>query len=35
VRRAHGPHESVPVDEVVTAARALAVLVLDVCSVAE
>ncbi len=31
VRLAHGPHESVPVDEVVTAARALAVLVLDVC----
>ena len=35
VRLAHGPHESVPVDEVVTAARALAVLALDVCGVAE
>jgi acetylornithine deacetylase len=35
VRLAHGPHESVPVDEVVTAARAFAVLVLDVCGVAE
>ena len=31
VRLAHGPHESVPVDEVVTAARAFAVLILDVC----
>jgi acetylornithine deacetylase len=35
VRLAHGPHESVPVAEVVTAARAYALLVLDVCGVAE
>lgn len=31
VQLAHGPHESVPVEEVVTAARTLALLVLDVC----
>lgn len=30
---AHGPLESVPVAEVVTAARAMAVLILDVCGV--
>jgi acetylornithine deacetylase len=35
VQLAHGPHESVPVDEVVTAARTLAVLILDVCGTAE
>jgi acetylornithine deacetylase len=35
VQLAHGPHESVPVDEVVVAARALALLVLDVCGTAE
>lgn len=35
VQLAHGPHESVPVDEVVTAARAFALLVLDVCGRAE
>lgn len=35
VQLAHGPHESVPVDEVVTAARAFALLVLDVCGPAE
>ncbi|MFP5321111.1 MAG: ArgE/DapE family deacylase [Acidimicrobiia bacterium] len=34
VKLAHGPHESVPVDDVVTCARALAVLALDVCGVA-
>jgi len=34
VKLAHGPHESVPVDEVVTCARALAVLTLDVCGTA-
>ncbi|HEU5085183.1 MAG TPA: ArgE/DapE family deacylase [Acidimicrobiales bacterium] len=34
VRLAHGPHESVPVDEVVTCARTLALLTLDVCGVA-
>jgi acetylornithine deacetylase len=28
---AHGPDESVPLDEVITAARALAILVLDIC----
>ena len=31
---AHGPFESVPVDEVVTTARTLALLALDVCGVA-
>ncbi len=31
VRLAHGPHESVPVDDVVTTARTLALLALDVC----
>ena len=31
VRLAHGPHESVPIDEVVTTTRTLALLVLDVC----
>ena len=31
VQLAHGPRESVPVDEVVTAARAFALLILDVC----
>lgn len=35
VRLAHGPHESVPIDEIVTAGRAIAILVLDVCGVAE
>ena len=30
---AHGPHESVPVQQVVTAARTLALLALDVCGV--
>lgn len=35
VQLAHGPHESVPVDEVVTAARAFALLALDVCGTAE
>ena len=35
VQLAHGPHESVPVDEVVTAARAFALLILDVCGRAE
>ena len=33
-RLAHGPHESVPIDEIVIAARALALLTLDVCGVA-
>jgi acetylornithine deacetylase len=33
VQLAHGPHESVPVAEVVTTARTLAVLALDVCGV--
>lgn len=33
-RLAHGPHESVPVVEVVTTARSLALLTLDVCGVA-
>lgn len=28
---AHGPHESVPIDEVVVAARTIALLTLDVC----
>ena len=31
---AHGPFESVPLDEVVTTARTLAVLALDTCGVA-
>jgi len=31
---AHGPHESVPIDDVVTATRALALVALDVCGVA-
>lgn len=31
---AHGPAESVPLDEVITTARALAVLALDICGVA-
>jgi acetylornithine deacetylase len=31
---AHGPHESVPVDEVLVTARTLAALALDVCGVA-
>ena len=35
VALAHGPLESVPVDEVVTSARAFALLALDVCGVAE
>jgi acetylornithine deacetylase len=34
VQLAHGPHESVPVDEVVTCARALALLAVDVCGTA-
>ena len=34
VRLAHGPHESVPIDEVVTAARTIALLTLDVCGTA-
>jgi acetylornithine deacetylase len=33
-RLAHGPHEAVPIDEIVTTARALALLALDVCGVA-
>ena len=33
VQLAHGPHESVPVSEVVTAARTMALLMLDVCGV--
>jgi acetylornithine deacetylase len=33
-RLAHGPAESVPVDEVVTTARTLALLAIDVCGVA-
>jgi hypothetical protein len=31
---AHGPHESVPLDEVHTTARTLALLALDVCGIA-
>lgn len=31
---AHGPRESVPVDEIVTTARTLALLALDVCGIA-
>jgi acetylornithine deacetylase len=33
VQLAHGPHDAVPVDDVVVAARALALLALDVCGV--
>lgn len=33
-RLAHGPDESVPIDEVVVTARTLAVLALDVCGIA-
>lgn len=33
VQLAHGPHESVPVADVVTAARTMALLALDVCGV--
>ena len=29
---AHGPDESVPIDEVLTTARTLALLALDICS---
>lgn len=35
VRLAHGPHESVAIDDVVTTARTLALLALDVCGPAE
>ena len=33
VALAHGPHESVPIDDVVTAARTLALVTLDMCGV--
>jgi acetylornithine deacetylase len=33
-RLAHGPAESVPVDEIVTTARTLALLAIDICGVA-
>lgn len=32
VALAHGPHESVPIGEIVTTARTLALLILDVCA---
>jgi acetylornithine deacetylase len=34
VRLAHGPRESVPLDDIITTARTLAVLALDICGIA-